>query len=129
MLTDGVRRIADEIRNSLDFYRAQVGALAAERAVVTGSAVAIPGFVEALGDAIGLPADAGVVGEARPGASGGIDGGTPRRRGRPRDRGGARHEGRQPDPLGRSGRTRRLRPSAASPRTCCSACSPCCSSA
>jgi type IV pilus assembly protein PilM len=75
VLTRGVHRIATEIRNSLDFYRAQVGALAAERAVVTGSAVAIPGFVEALGDAIGLSAHAGVVGEARPGASGGIDGG------------------------------------------------------
>ena len=46
VLTRGVHRIATEIRNSLDFYRAQVGALAAERAVVTGSAVAIPGFVE-----------------------------------------------------------------------------------
>lgn len=75
VLTDGVRRIAAEIRNSLDFYRAQAGALAAERAVVTGSAVAIPGFVAALGDAIGLSAEPGVVGEARPGASGGIDGG------------------------------------------------------
>ncbi len=70
-----MRRIATEIRNSLDFYRAQVGALAAEKAVVTGSAVAIPGFVAALGDAIGLSAEPGVVGEARPGASGGIDGG------------------------------------------------------
>jgi type IV pilus assembly protein PilM len=75
VLTRGVHRMATEIRNSLDFYRAQVGALAAERAVVTGSAVAIPGFVAALGDAIGLSASPGLVGEVRPGASGGIDGG------------------------------------------------------
>ncbi|HET6448366.1 MAG TPA: type IV pilus assembly protein PilM [Conexibacter sp.] len=75
VLSQGVHRIATEIRNSLDFYRTQVGALAAERAVVTGSAVAIPGFVAALGDAIGISTDPGVVGESRPGASGGIDGG------------------------------------------------------
>lgn len=75
ILTQGVHRIATEIRNSLDFYRAQVGALAAEKAVVTGSAVAIPGFVAALGEEIGLAAEPGVVGETHPGASGGIDGG------------------------------------------------------
>jgi type IV pilus assembly protein PilM len=76
VLSDGVRRIADEVRNSLDFYRAQQGALAAERAVLTGSAVAISGFAEQLGAAIGLPVEPGVVGEARPGAHGGVDGGS-----------------------------------------------------
>lgn len=75
VLLEGVRRIADEVRNSLDFYRAQAGALAAERAVVTGPATAIPGFCDALGAAIGLPVDLGVVGEARSGAYGGIDAG------------------------------------------------------
>jgi type IV pilus assembly protein PilM len=75
VLTEGVRRIADEVRNSLDYYRAQAGALAAERAVLTGPAVAIPGFADALGSAVGLPVQAGVVGEAKPGAHGGIDGG------------------------------------------------------
>jgi type IV pilus assembly protein PilM len=75
VLHDGVRRIADEVRNSLDFYRAQAGALAAERAVLTGPAVAIPGFAEELGEAIGLPVLAGVVGEARAGAHGGVDAG------------------------------------------------------
>jgi type IV pilus assembly protein PilM len=73
VLVEGVRRIADEVRNSLDFYRAQAGALAAERAVVTGPAVAIPGFCEQLGAAIALPVDVGTVGEAKPGAAGGID--------------------------------------------------------
>jgi type IV pilus assembly protein PilM len=75
VLDEGVRRIADEVRNSLDFYRAQAGALAAERAVVTGPAVAIPGFCDQLGGAIGLPVEVGTVDEARPGAYGGIDGG------------------------------------------------------
>ena len=75
VLHEGVRRIADEVRNSLDFYRAQAGALAAERAVVTGPAVSIPGFCEQLGAAIGLSVEPGSVAEARPGAYGGIDGG------------------------------------------------------
>ncbi len=61
ILLEGVQRIADEVRNSLDYYRAQVGALAAARAVLTGPAVAVPGFVEALGVAIGLPLEAGAV--------------------------------------------------------------------
>jgi type IV pilus assembly protein PilM len=75
VLLEGVRRIADEVRNSLDFYRAQAGALAAERAIVTGPVVAIPGFCDQLGTAIGLPVEVGAVAEARPGAFGGIDGG------------------------------------------------------
>jgi type IV pilus assembly protein PilM len=75
VLVEGVRRIADEVRNSLDFYRAQAGALAAERAVLTGPAVAIPGFAEQLGAAIGLPVEAGAVTEARDGACGGVDAG------------------------------------------------------
>ena len=75
VLLDGVRRIADEVRNSLDYYRAQAGALAAERAVLTGPAVAVPGFADALGAAIALPVTGGIVGEARSGAHGGIDGG------------------------------------------------------
>lgn len=75
VLAEGVRRIADEVRNSLDFYRAQAGALAAERAVLTGPAVAIAGFAEELGGAIGLTVEPGVVAEAHAGANGGIDGG------------------------------------------------------
>lgn len=75
VLGEGVRRIADEVRNSLDFYRAQAGALAAERAVLTGPAVAIPGFADELGVAIGLPVETGIVAEASPGAYGGAEAG------------------------------------------------------
>jgi type IV pilus assembly protein PilM len=75
VLTEGVRRIADEVRNSLDYYRAQADALAAEQAVLTGPAVAIPGFAEQLSAAIGLPVAVGIVEESRAGANGGIDGG------------------------------------------------------
>jgi type IV pilus assembly protein PilM len=72
ILLEGVRRIADEVRNSLDFHRAQAGALAAQHAVLTGPAVAIPGFCEELGAVTGLPVTAGVVEEAREGGHGGI---------------------------------------------------------
>ena len=75
VLTDGLRRIGDEVRNSLDFHRMQSGSAELERAVVTGPAVAIPGFVEQLGRQVGLELELGVVGEGRPGAADGIDAG------------------------------------------------------
>ncbi len=75
VLTDGVRRIADEVRNSLDFHATQTDAAAAERAVLAGPAVSIPGFAEQLGQEIGLPLEVGVVAEARSGAFGDIDAG------------------------------------------------------
>jgi type IV pilus assembly protein PilM len=75
VLSDGVRRIGDEIRNSLDFYRMQSGAGDVERSVLTGPAVAIPGFVDQLGQQVGLELEIGLVAESRPGALGGIDAG------------------------------------------------------
>jgi type IV pilus assembly protein PilM len=73
VLGEGLRRIADDVRNSLDFHTMQEGAVAVERAVLTGPAGAIPGFCEQLGQEIGLPLDLGVVVEARPGGFGGVD--------------------------------------------------------
>jgi type IV pilus assembly protein PilM len=61
VLTDGVQRIADAIRNSLDFYRSQDGGAGVDRAVVTGQALAIPGFTEALASVVGLTVHAGVL--------------------------------------------------------------------
>jgi type IV pilus assembly protein PilM len=75
VLSEGVRRIADEVRNSLDYYRAQAGALAAEQAILTGPAVTIPGFAEQLGAAIGIAVVTGTVAEARSGAHGAVDAG------------------------------------------------------
>ncbi len=75
VLGDGVRRIGDEIRNSLDYYRMQEGAIAVGDAVLTGPAAAIGGFAEGLGHQISLPTRLGLVAEARPGALGGIDAG------------------------------------------------------
>jgi type IV pilus assembly protein PilM len=75
VLNEGVRRVVDDVRNSLDFYTMQDGATAVGRAVLTGPAVSIPGFTEHLGEGLALPLEPGVVAEARPGAFGKLDGG------------------------------------------------------
>ncbi|HEX4035883.1 MAG TPA: type IV pilus assembly protein PilM [Solirubrobacteraceae bacterium] len=61
-LSDGVRRIAAEVRNSLDFHLASAhGAGAVTRAVLTGPALDVPGFDLALGRELGLTLDRGAV--------------------------------------------------------------------
>jgi type IV pilus assembly protein PilM len=75
VLNDGVRRIADEVRNSLDFLAMTDASAVVERVVLTGPAVAIPGFPERLGEQVGLPLEVGVVQESQPGGFGGIDAG------------------------------------------------------
>jgi type IV pilus assembly protein PilM len=74
VLSDGARRIVDDLRNSLDFYGMQDGAAPVSAAVLTGPALAIPGFANALGDGLGLPVELGLVGESR---SGGLSGAEP----------------------------------------------------
>jgi type IV pilus assembly protein PilM len=73
VLTAGVARISDDVRNSLDFYAMQADRTGVERAVLTGPVLAIAGFAERLGDGIELPVEQGLVPEARPGALAGID--------------------------------------------------------
>jgi len=75
VLTDGVRRIGDEVRNSLDFHVMQEGSSPVERVILTGPAVAIPGFSEQIGQQIGLTVEVGLVSEATAGGFGGIDAG------------------------------------------------------
>ncbi len=75
VLLDGIRRIGDEIRNSLDFHRMQDGSAEVTSAVMTGQAVAIPGFSDHLTSEIGLPLEVGVVTEAREGGFEGVDAG------------------------------------------------------
>jgi hypothetical protein len=75
VLTEGVARIVDDVRNSLDFYAMQEGGAAIERAVVTGPAVAVPGFSDQLGLGLTIPLEVGLVPEGRPGSFGGIDAG------------------------------------------------------
>jgi len=75
VLGEGVRRIGDEVRNSLDFHAMQVGSSAIERVVLTGPVVAIPGFAEQIGQQIGVPLEVGLVPEGRAGGFGGVDAG------------------------------------------------------
>ena len=56
-----MRELADSIRTSLNFYRTQDASETVELGVVTGAAVAIPGFVERLSDALRLPLEARVI--------------------------------------------------------------------
>jgi type IV pilus assembly protein PilM len=61
VLEEGVHQLADTVRNSLNFYRMQESAEQVEHGLVTGAAVAIPGFVEALAEQLRLPLEAAVV--------------------------------------------------------------------
>jgi len=54
-LEEGVHTIADAVRNSLIFYRTQASAESVERGVLTGPAVGIPGFAEALSGQLHMP--------------------------------------------------------------------------
>jgi type IV pilus assembly protein PilM len=76
VLEEGSRKIADEVRNSIDFHVMQVGSAGVERAVLTGPAVAIPGLADELAELTRLPLEVGIVAEARPGAFGAADGGS-----------------------------------------------------
>jgi type IV pilus assembly protein PilM len=71
--TEGLHRIADEVRNSLDFHRMQHADVDVQQAVLTGPVAAVPGAAEHLGLEIGLPVELGTVREARPGALAGIE--------------------------------------------------------
>jgi type IV pilus assembly protein PilM len=73
--TEGLHRVADEIRNSLDFHRMQHEDADVRQAVLTGPVAAIPGVAEQFGLELGLPVEVGMVQEARPGALAGIDAG------------------------------------------------------
>ena len=61
VLEEGVHQLADTVRNSLNFYRMQESAETVETGVLTGPAVAIPGFVESLSEQLRLPLEPAVV--------------------------------------------------------------------
>jgi type IV pilus assembly protein PilM len=61
VLEEGVHQLADTVRNSLNFYRMQESAEQVEHGVLTGPAVAIPGFVEALSQQLRMPLSPAVV--------------------------------------------------------------------
>jgi type IV pilus assembly protein PilM len=55
VLENGAREIAGEVRNSLDFYRAQDRTAEVNSVVLSGPALGIEGFAEALQNHLGLP--------------------------------------------------------------------------
>jgi len=61
VLDDGVRRIAADVRNSIDFHHAQGEAAPVARCVLTGPAASVPGFAAAFGAELGLPVHSGGV--------------------------------------------------------------------
>jgi type IV pilus assembly protein PilM len=69
-LSDGVRRIAAEVRNSLDFHLGTNGDTPIARTVLTGPALDLEGFDQALGRELGMPLTRGEVALASPSASG-----------------------------------------------------------
>ena len=62
VLDEGIHQLADTVRNSLNFYRMQENSQAVERAVLTGPAVEIAGFADALSGQLRLPVQVAVVG-------------------------------------------------------------------
>jgi type IV pilus assembly protein PilM len=54
VLENGIREIAGEVRNSLDFHRSQEGGGEVARVVLSGAALDLPGFAEALQDQLGI---------------------------------------------------------------------------
>ena len=61
ILEDGVRKIGAEIRQTLDFHQMQVDGAPVARVVLTGEAVGVDGFADALGAELGLPVTDGRV--------------------------------------------------------------------
>jgi len=55
ILTAGVREIAGEVRNSLDFHRSQEGGGEVSSVVVSGPALQIKGFSQALQNELRVP--------------------------------------------------------------------------
>jgi type IV pilus assembly protein PilM len=54
VLENGIREIAGEVRNSLDFHRSQEGGGEVARVVLSGAALDLPGFAEALQEELGV---------------------------------------------------------------------------
>jgi type IV pilus assembly protein PilM len=54
VLENGIREIAGEVRNSLDFHRSQEGGGEVSLVVLSGSALDLPGFAEALQEQLGV---------------------------------------------------------------------------
>jgi type IV pilus assembly protein PilM len=73
VLGNGIREIAGEVRNSLDFHRSQEGGGEVAQVVLSGAALDIHGFADALGADLGVALTCASV----PVADGAVDGDGP----------------------------------------------------
>ena len=70
VLENGVREISGEVRNSLDFYRSQEEGGQVSHVVLSGAALDLPGFAEALQASLGFEVRSDSVGVADAGLAG-----------------------------------------------------------
>jgi type IV pilus assembly protein PilM len=73
VLENGIREIAGEVRNSLDFHRSQEGGGEVTLVVLSGAALDVPGFADSLQAELGVPVTRETV-SMTDGALGGADG-------------------------------------------------------
>ena len=79
VLASGVREIAGEVRNSLDFHRSQDGGGEVAQVVLSGAALDIPGFADAFQAELGVPVTPETVGASARAGEGNGDRVSPRR--------------------------------------------------
>jgi type IV pilus assembly protein PilM len=72
VLESGIREICGEVHNSLDFHRSQEGGGEVSRVVLSGSALDLPGFAEALERSLGVQVHGETVAVADGGFAGGL---------------------------------------------------------
>jgi type IV pilus assembly protein PilM len=71
VLEAGADQLADDLRTSVEFFASQWGG-AVQEIVLTGTALAVPGFLDAIEKRVGLPVRAGEV-QGSPDALGGLE--------------------------------------------------------
>jgi type IV pilus assembly protein PilM len=64
VLENGIRAIAGEVRNSIDFHRSQEGGEGVSRVMLSGAALELTGFAEVLEGALGVEVHSATVGLA-----------------------------------------------------------------
>jgi type IV pilus assembly protein PilM len=64
VLENGIRTIAGEVRNSLDFHRSQEGGADVSRVMLSGAALELAGFAEVLESTLGVEVQSATVGLA-----------------------------------------------------------------
>jgi type IV pilus assembly protein PilM len=70
VLDNGIREISGEVRNSLDFHRSQEEGGQVSHVVLSGAALDLPGFAEALQASLGFEVRSDAVGVSDPGLAG-----------------------------------------------------------